>query len=84
MENQNNYRTNDLKLFSFIKTISPESFIGINRDSNNKVAFIFKNSKKLTQLVEGYWKGEQFLLSPLQLGMNFDIGKNLIFGGSKD
>jgi len=84
MENQNNFRTSDLKLFSFIKTVSPESFIGINRDSRNKVAFIFRNSKKLDQQVESYWKGEKFMISPLQLGLNLDVGKTLIFGNSKD
>lgn len=83
MENQSNYRTSDLKLFSFIKTVSPESFIGINRDSRNKVSFIFKNSKKLTQQIEDYWKDKKFMISPLQLGLNLDVGKTLIFGNSK-
>ena len=84
MENQNNYRTSDLKIFCFIKTISPESFIGINRNPGNKVTFIFKNSKKLTQQINSYWQDKQFTISPLQLFQNFDVGKTLIFGGSED
>lgn len=81
MENQNNYRTNDLKLFSFLRTVLPDSFMGIDKNSH-KVAFIFKDSKKLTQLIDGYWRGEKVFISPLQFAQNFDVGKTLIFGNS--
>lgn len=83
MENQSNYyRTSDLKCYAFLRTVSPNSFVGVNKSDFNKVTFLFKHSQKLVELVNGYWRGEEFTLSPLQLGMNLDLGKTMIFGDS--
>ncbi len=83
MESENNYyRTSDLKLYAFLRTVSPDSFVGVNKADFSKVTFLFKHSQKLVELANGYWRGDEFTLSPLQLGMNLDLGKTLIFGDS--
>ena len=85
MESQSNYyKTTDLKLYAFLRTVSPNSFVGVNKADFSKVTFLFKHSQKLIEFVNGYWRGEEFTLSPLQLGMNLDLGKTLIFGNSTE
>lgn len=80
MENKEKYLTSDLKLQAFLRTILPNSFVGINKNTANKVNFIFYKDKKLDEHVRGYFEGEKYLLSPQSFANYIDIGKDMIFG----
>ena len=75
----NHYQVSDLKLQAFLRLMSPKSFIGVNKSSGRKVLFIFKDSTELKELANAYLRGEEFTLSPLNLGKFIDLGKSLIF-----
>lgn len=72
--------TSDLKLQAFLRLMFPSSFIGVNRSNPKKVNFIFKNTSKIASLVDGYYQGREYKLSPLGFATNIDVGKSLIFG----
>ncbi|OGC78297.1 hypothetical protein A2619_03995 [candidate division WWE3 bacterium RIFOXYD1_FULL_39_9] len=89
MENQNKinttsdfYAVSDLKLQSFLRSMHPDSFFGVNKNSN-KVVFLFKKSKEIVDMAEGYLRGDKFTMSPLAMAHYLDEGKALIFNDYK-
>ena len=80
IEKDQNYLTSDIKLQAFLRLMLPISFIGLNKTNSNKVNFVFKKSKELMELVNGYLIRKQYLISPLAFAENIDQGKAMIFG----
>lgn len=74
------YATSDLKLQAFLRLISPNSFVGVNKSNPNRVLFLFKKTNKLLKFVDGYLQGKEFKISPLNMASKIDLGKALIFG----
>ena len=77
---KNNYITHDLKLSAFLRLMLPSSFIGVNKTDIRKVSFMFIDCPEITELVRGYFSGQQYIFSPLSYGNHIDQGKDLIFG----
>lgn len=77
---QNNiYSTTDLKLQAFLRLKSTSSFIGINNTNPRRVIFVFRKSDELMELVNGYFQGKEYMMSPLLMANYIDQGKTLIF-----
>lgn len=76
------YTSSDLKLQAFLRLMLPDSFVGLNKTTqySNKVNFVFKKSKVLTEFINGYLSRRQYLISPLSFAENIDQGKGMIFG----
>ncbi|OGM26858.1 hypothetical protein A3D00_03145 [Candidatus Woesebacteria bacterium RIFCSPHIGHO2_02_FULL_38_9] len=70
----------DLKLSAFIRTISPNSFQGINRNAGNKIYFLFSNTREVSEIIDGYQLGKLFTFSPLEFSNNIEQAKALVFG----
>lgn len=78
--NQNFYKTSDLKLQAFLRLMLPHSFVGLNKSNQHKVNFLFKPSKDLTELINGYISRKEYLISPLSFADNIEQGKAMIYG----
>lgn len=74
------YLTSDIKLQAFLRLMLPDSFIGLNKTNPNKVNFVFKKSKKLTEFTSGYLYRKQYSISPLSFAENIEQGKAMIYG----
>lgn len=76
------YTSSDLKLQAFLRLMLPDSFVGLNKTTQypNKVNFVFKKSKELTEFINGYLSRKSYLISPLSFAENIDQGKGMIFG----
>jgi len=74
------YLTSDLKMTAFLRLMLPESFVGLNKTNPHKVNFLFKPSKELTDLINGYLSRKEYLISPLSLADSIDQGKAMIYG----
>ncbi len=74
------YLTSDLKLQGFLRLMLPDAFIGLNKTNPNKINFVFKKCKELTEFVNGYLYRKQYLISPLTFAENIDQGKAMIYG----
>jgi len=79
-KNKEQYITSDLKLQAFLRTMIPNSFIGINKTGSQKVNFVFRSNDMTIEFIKGYFAGEKYLLSPQIFGNYIDLGKDLIFG----
>lgn len=56
MQEVNFYRTQDLALATVISLSFPIE--AVDKSNPRKAQFIFKHSKTLDELIEGYWRGE--------------------------
>lgn len=72
-------KLNDIKLSAFVRLTLPQSFQGIERESNGRVGFVFNESPELQQVVTDYLKGKEFTFSPQLYGQQLDICKGIIF-----
>jgi hypothetical protein len=80
IQKDEHYLVSDLKLQGFLRLMLPESFIGVNKTNINRVNFVFKKSKELSEFVSGYLSRKQYLISPLAFAENIEQGKALIHG----
>lgn len=74
------YLTSDIRLEAFLRLMLPDSFIGLNTTNPNKVNFVFKKSKDLTELINGYLTRKKYLISPHSFAENIEQGKAMIYG----
>lgn len=74
------YITSDIKLQAFLRLMSPNSFIGINKSNPNKVNFVFTKDEDLINFVNGYLNRKEFVMSPLSFAENIEQGKAMIYG----
>jgi len=74
------YLTSDLKLQAFLRLMTPEFFIGLNKTNPNRITFVFKKTEKLIELTNGYLSRKKYLISPLSLSENIEQGKAMIYG----
>ena len=74
------FLTSDLQLQAFLQLMSPELFIGINKENSKKVIFVFYKNKTIMELVNGYQHWKEYSISPKALMDSLDQGKALIFG----
>lgn len=79
-DKNNLYLTSDIKLQAFLRLVLPNSFIGLNKTNINKVNFVFRKNKELTDFVNGYLGRQQYLISPLAFAENIELGKGLVHG----
>lgn len=80
IQKDEHYLVSDLKLQGFLRLMLPEAFIGVNKTNINRVNFVFKKSKELSEFVSGYLSRKQYLISPLAFAENIEQGKALIHG----
>jgi len=80
LDGNEHYLTSDIKLQAFLRLMLPDSFVGINKTNPNKVNFVFKKSKELTNFINGYLYRKQYLISPLSFAENIEQGKAMIYG----
>lgn len=78
MKMNNQITINDLKLAAFLRTVSPDSFQGIERSSSGQVGFIFIEDD-VQDLVSQYLRESEFTFSPLKYAHQLDECKRLIF-----
>lgn len=78
------YLTSDLKLQAFLRLMLPASFLGVDKTGDSeKLHFHFQDSTELQSLVQGYYTGQTYTLSPFQLSTLQDQGKAMIFGRAR-
>lgn len=80
LRGENYFRTSDIKLQAFLRLVSPESFVGLNRENPQKVSFIFHKTEEISKFVMGYLSGAKYEISPKELSNLIDEGKSMIFG----
>lgn len=83
MENklrENYFKTSDIKLQAFLRLQSPKSFVGVNKENPQKVAFVFHRTDEINELVMGYLNGTKYEISPKEFANFIDEGKSMIFG----
>jgi hypothetical protein len=78
MKMNNTMTVNDLKLAAFLRTVTPNSFQGIERTASGQVGFLFTDDE-VHDLVSQYLREAQFTFSPLKYAHQLDECKRLIF-----
>lgn len=74
------YSTSDLKIQAFLRLMLPDSFVGLNKTNPHKVNFLFKPSKELTELINGYLSRKTYHISPISFADNIEQGKAMVYG----